>query len=165
MEKIEIGIIVKAQGLNGEVKVKPYTDAEVFENLTYVYLSGKNEIVNVKKSTFRLGFAYITLENVSDRNMADELRGKEIFINREDLELPEDEFIIDDIIGMKVFLSTGEDYGEILQVEQYGSADILTISGQFGKWQVPYIADLVESVDKANKVMVLNAKRFEEVKV
>ena len=53
----------------------------------------------------------------------------------------------------------------ITRKEQYGSADVLTISGKLGKWQVPYIKDLVESIDKQNKIMVLNAKRFDEVKV
>lgn len=165
MDKIEIGQILKAQGLSGEVKVKPFTDAEVFNSLKYVFLGDENTKHNVIKSVFRMGYAFITIEGIDDRTKAEAVRGKDISILREDMELPEDELIIDDLISMKVYLSNGENVGEITQVEQYGSADILTIIGKFGKWQVPYIKDLVESVDKGNKVMVLNAKRFEEVKV
>ena len=165
MDKIEIGQIVKAQGLSGEVKVKPFTDAEVFDSLKYVFLGEEKDKRNILKSVFRMGFAFITIEGIDDRTKAEAIRGKEVSILREDMNLPEDELIIDDLISMKVFLSNGENVGDIIQVEQYGSADILTINGKFGKWQVPYIKDLVESVDKDNKVMVLNAKRFEEVKV
>ncbi|MGN1227855.1 MAG: ribosome maturation factor RimM [Christensenellales bacterium] len=165
MEKIEIGQIVKSQGLSGEVKVKPYADEKVFQNIDYVYLGDADKKINIIKSTFRLGFAFLTFEGVDDRTKADAIRGKELLIDKQDLVVDEDEFIIDDLIKMRVYLSNGEDYGEIILVEQYGSADIITINGKFGKWQVPLIADLVESIDKANKVMVLNAKRFDEVKV
>lgn len=162
---IEIGKIIKAQGLKGELKVQYYADAENMSNLQYVIIGDNKKRYTVLSSIIRVGYCYITLDGVDDRTKAENFIGKEIFINKEDLSIEEDECIIDDLLGMKVILSSGDNYGEIINVEQYGSADILTISGQYGKWQVPYISELVESVDKQNKIMVLNEKRFEEVKV
>lgn len=165
MYLLEIGKIVKAQGLSGEVKVIPYTDDKNMANLQYVLVGEKQVRFDVAKSVCRLGFCFLTLSGVDDRTKAEGLVGQVLYIDKSDLIIAEDECVIDDLMGMKVFLSSGENYGEIISVEQYGSADVITVSGQYGKWQFPYITDLVESVDKANKVMVLNAKRFEEVKV
>ena len=165
MELIEVGKIVKAQGLSGEVKVMPFADNENMNKLSYVYVGEKRQKYNVVKAVCRLGFCYLTLANVDDRTKAEKLAGQVIYIDKADLIVGEDEYIIDDLIGMKVFLSSGEDYGEIISVEQYGSADVISINGKFGKWQFPYISEVVESVDKSNKIMVLNAQRFEEIKV
>lgn len=165
MELIEVGKIVKAQGLSGEVKVMPFTDNENMNKLSYVYIGENGQKFDVVKSVCRLSFCYLTLANVDDRTKAEKLSGQVIYIDKADLIVGEDECIIDDLIGMKVFLSSGENYGEIISVEQYGSADVITINGKFGKWQFPYISEVVESVDKSSKIMVLNAQRFEEIKV
>lgn len=165
MSLIEIGKIVKAQGLSGEVKVMPYADDENMGKLSYVYVGENGQKCDVVKAVCRLGFCFVTLAGVDDRTKAEKLVGQVLFIDKADLSVAEGECIIDDLIGMKVILSSGEDYGEIVMVEQYGSADVITLNGKFGKWQFPFINDVVESVDKSNKIMVLNAKRFEEIKV
>ena len=52
-----------------------------------------------------------------------------------------------------------------MEINNYGSADIFVISGKFGKWQFPFIDDVVQEINKKEKKIILIKKRFDEVKV
>ena len=82
MEKVAIAKIIKPQGIKGECKIKFLTDdLSVFEGLKQVYLGDK--LYNVKNISIRFGFGYLTFEGVKDRNEAELLRNKKLFIPKE----------------------------------------------------------------------------------
>ena len=63
--ELTVGLIVKPQGIRGELKVKPYTDdAEVFRALKSVYIDGiEYRVLNVRTGG---GAAYLGLRGVPD---------------------------------------------------------------------------------------------------
>lgn len=165
MAKLCIGKIVKAQGIKGELKVYPETDLCFFENLSAVYLNNQEFKTQIKVNRITGGMVYISLSSVIDRNTAEKMVGTKLYLDREDFVLTDDEYLADDLIQSKVFLTNGENYGEITEVNNYGSSDILTILGKYGKFQVVLIENLINSFDKENKIIILNADKFNEVKV
>lgn len=162
-----IGKIVKAQGIKGEVKVMPITsDINRFKKLSYCLIDNKRYDV----THARIGidnFAYLTFEQIKDRNGAELLRNKEIFVNKEDrIKLNPNEFFIDDLMGSLVVGEDNEEIGEIINVENYGATDILTVSIGMGmSFAFPLLNDVIVSFDENKKVLTVNKEKLNEVKV
>ena len=77
-EYLQIGEIVKPQGIRGEVKLRAMTsDMDRYARLETVYLKegGKYVPHKVRKGRSYDGFAFLQLEGVNDRNQAELLRG------------------------------------------------------------------------------------------
>ena len=165
MSKIIIGRIVKAQGLKGEVKVYPLADLSFFENLEEVYLNNSTTKTQIQSLRFQQNMVIIKLPTVTDRTGAEKMVGVELYLERDDFELQEDEYLVDDLLGMKVFLDNGQDMGEIVEINNYGSADVFVLLGKFGKWQFPFVEDIAVEINKQENKIILNKKRFDEVKV
>ena len=94
MEKLLIGKIIKPQGVKGECKIYPLTnDLSLFDNIKEVYLD--NQVYKVESLVVRFGFAYMKVESIIDRNMAEKLRNKKVYIAKDNASLKEDEYFID----------------------------------------------------------------------
>ena len=134
-EWIEIGKIVAAQGLDGEVRV--YPDSDFPERFIE---PGKRWILRPNKSEPEpiefLGGRYIPgkglyaveVEGVEDREGAEALRNCKLFVEKTDRPyLEPDEFYVQDLIGMEVFNQlTGEILGKVSDIIPAGN-DLLEI--------------------------------------
>lgn len=165
MSKLCIGKIVKAQGLKGDVKIYPYTDLSMFEDLKSIYVGEETDKSNIEHMRFYNNMVYIKLENSNDRNQAEALCGNEIYIDKEEANVKSGEYLVDDLLGVKVLLDNGQDMGEIIDIANFGAADIITVSGKYGKWQVPFVEDIVQTIDLENNIIIFFKKRFDEVKI
>lgn len=165
MNRIVIGKIVKAQGIKGEVKVYPLGDLSFFENLKEVYLNNSQIKSQISSTRINQKMAFIKFNHINNRNDAEAMVGTELYLDREDFELEDDEYLVDDLLGMKVMLDNGQDMGEIVEINNYGSADIFVINGKFGKWQFPFVEGVATEINKSSNIMILSKKRFDEVKV
>ena len=111
MEKIKLGQIVTAVGIKGEVKVYPYTDIpERFEEIDSLMIESKTAKINGVR--YMKNMVILRLEGVDDRNAAEALRGKNLFIDRKDMwEMPEDTYLVKDLLGMTVMDPEGNRVG------------------------------------------------------
>ena len=162
-ETLKIGIIVKPQGIKGEVKVQPLTDdINRFKNLKEVIIDDKT--FKVQKSVIGGGTVFLSLSGIPDRNTAETFRGKFLRVTRENAaNLPEGRYFIVDIIGCKVVTDTGVAVGEIIDVTS-ARTDVFTLKCVDGRiMRFPFLNDLVENVDVANKIVTVKAKRLSEV--
>ncbi len=109
-EYLMIGQVIKPQGVRGEIKVLPLTDdPERFLDLARVFLDETGgEALAVRAARTREGYAYLCLAGVEDRDAAEALRGRELFVPRaEAAPLPEGRYYIADLIGMQVVDEAG----------------------------------------------------------
>ncbi len=159
MEKIKIGKIVNAVALRGEVKVYHYSDyKERFEELDSVLLehNGKYEEYGIEGVRYQKEMVILKLKGVSDRNAAEALKERDIYITEADLrELPEDTFYIRDLIGCKALSADdGSEIGEIIDVLQNSAQDIYQIRLANGKETlIPVVAEFVKEVDIEHKTV------------
>ena len=165
MDLIKIAKVLKPQGIKGEMKLEPIIkDMDFFKTLKYVIVGGKT--YNIKSATARQGFAYIMVEGIVEPNGVETLRNKIVEVKREDgPQLAEQEYLIEDMIGVKVFDESGVEYGEITDIAQYGAADVYTIVGRRGMHTFPFVKDMVVSIDMMSKTMVVNGERLKEVMI
>ena len=162
-QTLKIGLIVKPQGIRGEVKVQPLTDdINRFNDLKEVIIDDKN--YRVLKSVIGGGTIFLTLSGVSDRNTAETFRGKFLRVTRENaLPLEEGRYFIVDIIGCNLITETGEKIGEITEVFS-SRTDVFTVKCVDGKiMRFPFLNDTVIKVDVTNKTIVVRKKRLDEV--
>ena len=166
-QTILIGKILKPQGIKGELKVNPLTSRiNRFKALNYVLIEdNKYNITSVRVGVD--GFVYLTLSEVTDRNMAETLRNKELYILRSDsIKLNKDEFFIDDLMHSVIYSENDKEIGEIINIENYGSADIITVACGFGdSFSFPLLKDLIISLDAENKKVIINEEKLKEIKV
>ena len=161
---LTVAIILKPQGIRGEIKVKALTDsAEDLKDLKRVLIGG--EEYSVLSVRVQGEFAYLGLKGVADRNAAEEFRGKEIEAYRDDIPaLPEGRYYIVDLIGCEVVNERGIFLGEVTSVTP-AKTDVYTLSKD-GKEIIFAAADgVIEEVDIAAKKITVNSKRFKEVSI
>lgn len=162
-ETLKIGLIVKPQGVKGEVKVQPLTDdINRYKNLKEVIIDDK--VYKVLRAVIGGGTVFLTLSGITDRNTAETFRGKFLRVTRENAAvLPEGRYFIVDIIGSKLVTDTGALVGEIIEVTS-ARTDIFTVKCVDGRiMRFPFLKDLTVSVDIENKIFTVKEKRLGEV--
>lgn len=162
---ITIGIIVRAAGIKGEVKVKPLTDdINRYTKLKVVYIDTRP--YKIESVRFDKNFAFLKLNGIIDRNAAEELQNKSIEIDRINaVPLDDDRYFITDILNSKVYLDDGTYLGKLTDVAQNGAADVMTVTDGKQTVRFPFLKKLAVTVDTENSVIVLNAAVFSEVSV
>lgn len=147
---LEIGKIVATQGIRGEFRVQYYCDsAEVLCDFDTLYLDkGKTE-VTVERAYPHKNIVVMKLEGIDKIEQAQPLIGKILYLNRDDAELEEGLYFIQDIIGLTVKdADTGEVYGKITDVYQNGASDVYSIRKENGaELLFPCIDEVVLSTD------------------
>ena len=70
----------------------------------------------------------VSILGINDRNQSEELKGTELYITRDSLpELDEENFYINDLLGMSVQNSSGEILGVVENFYNFGAGDIIEI--------------------------------------
>ena len=148
MEKIKIGKIVNTVGLKGEVKVYNYSDSiEIYETIESIYVEDRLTVIeNVRAQK---NMVILKLEGADDRNAAEALRGKELYITEDDLpELPEGQYYVRDLIGMSVTEEDGNMLGHVTDVLQNTAQDIFEVESENGKkLLIPKVDQFVFDID------------------
>ena len=148
MEKIKIGKIVNTVGLKGEVKVYNYSDSiEIYETIESIYVEDRLTVIeNVRAQK---NMVILKLEGADDRNAAEALRGKELYITEDDLpELPEGQYYVRDLIGMSVTEEDGNMLGHVTDVLQNTAQDIFEVESENGKkLLIPKVEQFVLDID------------------
>lgn len=168
MEKfLKVGEVLKPQGIKGEVKLKTYVDdVNRFKKLKEAYIDGNP--VKVLNARIAGQDVYIAFDGICDRNAAELLRGKEIFVSRENAApLKEGRYYIADVIGSAVVLvedgcDTEVTAGVIEDILKY-SSDLYCCADGNKKYMFPLVDGLLIKVDIENKKAYFNKKRFDEV--
>jgi len=165
MEKISIAKVLKPQGLKGELKCKALTERiNVFSKLKSIICDNKS--YDIISGVYRLGFVYISLENVSTIEQAEKFRNKTLYITKDEFgSLEPDNYFIDDLIGIKVFNTDGQEIGEIIGTEFYGASDILLIKEKFATYSISFLKEIFLKVDIKGKRAEINQKLYEENKI
>ena len=159
---LKIGIIVKPQGIKGELKVMPLTDdINRFKNLKEVIIDDKN--YRVLRAVIGGDAVIICLSGIADRNQAETFRGKFLRVTRENaIPLEEGRYFVVDIIGCSLFAEE-ELVGEVVEVTS-ARTDIFTVKTASGKiMRFPFLKDLIIKVDIESKTIVVKKKRLDEV--
>ena len=162
-----IGQIVKPQGVRGEIKVLPLTDdPERYLDLEYVFLDEKGETqLEVTGARIREGFAYITLDGITDRDQVERMRNLFLYIDRANAApLPEGRYYVADLIGMQVSDDKGNELGKLVDVMQAGGNDVYEVKGK-RVFRFPAIKKVLKNVDIEEEKLTLDSEVLSQIAV
>lgn len=154
---IETGKIVSVFGIKGEVKVQPWCDDPqlLCELETLYYKSGTP--VEIEHARVAKNIVVMKIKGVDTANDAQKLRNRVLYLDRDDVELEDGAFFIQDLIGLTVKdAGSGKVYGEITDVSQTGANDLYHIKAPDGKmYYIPAIKDVVKQTDIQSGEMLI----------
>lgn len=140
-KRVCLGKIATAHGVRGLVKIRcEADDPHLLDEHGPVYTSATGQdtlTLTMKNSLGNTGGKYWLAEvaGIADRDAALALGGTELWIDRDQLPQLEDddEFYIDDLVGLKVVNTTGKDVGKVIGVNNFGAGDLLEIQPESGE--------------------------------
>ena len=147
LETINVGRIVNAHGIRGEVRVQPRDgDPYFLTEFKTFYIDGKP--VTPTANHVHKSLVLMKFPGVDDMNAALNWKDKVLYIRREDAHLPDGEYFDDELLGVEVYdEATGALLGEIKQVETYPASKVYTVKGE-KEYLVPAVKDaFIRSVD------------------
>lgn len=163
-KRITIGKIVGTHGVNGKMTILPLTDyPERFYDMEELVLEMPGKPTRTLKikgvSPYEgKGLFFLRAEGVNDKETAETYKGSVITVAKDErVELPEDEFWIDDLIGLEVTdNASGDVLGTIEEVMQTGSNDVYMVRTPDGTMKpIPAMQEVVNKVDLENRKILV----------
>lgn len=163
---LEVGKIVTTVGLKGEVKIMPWCDSpELLCELKTLYTFQKptDSYIPIELEGGRVlkNMAVIKIKGIDTVERAQRLRSKILYMDRNDVELEEGCYFIQDLIGLNALdADSGRSYGVICDVTETGANDVYHIKAEDGRLlYCPAIAKVVIETNIADGFMKIRPLR------
>ena len=146
---LEAGKVVGTHGVRGELRIDPWCDSPAFlAKFKLLYFDEGKTAVKVNCRPHK-NIALLTVKGIGSIEEADTLRGKVLYIDRDNVRLDEGEHFVQDIIGLAVTdIDSGEVYGTVTDVLKTGSNDVYEMEDADRKrFYIPVIPDIVQELD------------------
>ena len=145
-EFLETGEIVNTHGIQGEVKLLPWSDSPAFLlDFKTLYVNGQAQAVEaarVHKTTLLVRFA-----GVDSVEAAMKLKGKRVSIARKDAKLPKGSFFLADLIGLTVKDEEGSVIGMVKEVLTPSAQRVYVVETPAGEKLIPAVPEFIKKVD------------------
>ena len=155
-----IGKVLRPHGVRGLLKIKSYADSDsTFLRAGEIYLCApkggveKWELLSIKPHK---GHFLMELKGFHTREKAEEYRDADIYIDKSALVKEEGEFFWYELVGLRVYLVTGEYLGKIVEIMPTGSNDVYVVQEGKREYLIPAIEDVVKEVDIENNKMIID---------
>ena len=162
MEKyFRVGVIANTHGIRGEVKVYPTTDdINRFKKLKKCILDTGKEYIDLNVESVKF-FKNMVILKFKEYNNIDDIecyKGKDILVSRDNaVKLEKGEYYIADILGAKVILEDGSEFGVLEDVMQTGANDVYVVKTLDNKEVLlPKIDECVKKLDIENKIVTVH---------
>ncbi|WP_459128749.1 ribosome maturation factor RimM [Guggenheimella bovis] len=146
---IVIGKIVRTVGLKGFVRFYPYAEKTSIQEDVTVWIQEKPyEVQDIQVQKNMLN---VRLKGFDTIESAEKLVGYEVFMEKEDIELEDDEFLFVDLIGLTVKSTEGEVIGTVSDILERSYQDILVV----GDTLIPFVDEFIKKVDLEEKCITV----------
>jgi 16S rRNA processing protein RimM len=156
-----LGKVIKPHGLEGLLRVWSYASSEVsFIDAEEIYLrsvSGKLHGYRVLSVRPHKNFLLMNLEGVDSMDRAEEFRGAEVLVEYGAITREEGEYFWHELIGLKVFLDTGDYLGAISRIIPAGSNEIYVVGTGEKEIFLPATHEVVQEIDLEKGKMIVSA--------
>lgn len=137
-----VGRITGLFGIKGWLKIISYTRpaANILNYQPwYLEVDGILQPVRLRDSQVAGKSLRVALQDISDRETAKTWTGKDIFIQRQQLEpLPAGEYYWADLLGLQVVNRDGQQLGVVEDIYETGANDVMLVRGE-GRHLIPLI--------------------------
>ena len=157
---ILVGKVLRPHGLCGQLKIFAYARSDAtFPGVGSIFLreqTGKlKEFTIVSARPVKSGF-FVELEEFSSLADAEAYRDADVLVRKDALPRKEgDEYFWYELLGLDVFLESGEYLGPISDIIATGSNDIYVIKRRQSEVFIPGIHEIIRDIDlETGKMMI-----------
>ena len=145
MDLFRLGKITSPVGIKGEMRVYSYLDELTrFSDIGEVLLDGRR--VKVEKVRFQKNMAVVKL--------AELLRGKDLYIEKAELDLGEDTYFTDELTGCAVVDGEGNKLGTLAEVIANPAHDLYRVEKEDGSsFLMPAVKAFITSLEPENRLI------------
>jgi len=155
IQYLECGKIVSTHGVRGELRVQPWCDSPEFLcGFHTLYLQKGETMLEVERARPNKNMVLLKLKGFDTLDDAVTLRGKVLYINRDDA--PDDgATFIQDLIGISVVdADSGRLWGTLTDVLFTGANDVYVLMDEAKKQRlIPAIPDVIVETDITGGIM------------
>lgn len=155
---LEAGKITRTHGIRGELVMEVWADSpSVISSLGELYYDPDGtRPIGLISSREHKGRLLLTLRSVSTVEQADRLRGRILYLNRDDIALPEGRYFLEDLIGLRAIDGeTGQSYGTIAEVIPAPANDVYRITDGGREYLFPAVEHMIKRTDIESGVIEL----------
>jgi 16S rRNA processing protein RimM len=156
--RLLVGRIGRAHGILGEATIEVRTDEpdRRFAIGATVQTDSNGEL-KIISGRVHNGILLLCFEGISDRNGIEKLRNVLLYaeVDINEINEDEDEYHVMQLIGCAAVLESGEFFGEVTDVVNLPGQDLLAIKTAQGEQLIPFVHQLVPTVDIASKKIVV----------
>ena len=161
---LEGGKICTSHGVRGALKLEHFCDSpRVLAGVKTVYLLEKGEYrpLSVLSASVSGQFVIMTLEGIDTREAAIAMRGRTLYLHREDVPVKKGSMLIVDMIGLPVVhAESGAPLGKISGVSDLAGRRIYEIDYEGRVVLLPDVKEFIKEIDQEAGMRVLPIPGF-----
>lgn len=169
MDLLMVGKISGTHHLKGAVKVTSSIeelDLLIGEKVMVELPNGENRVLSVESANNLSGKKWVLeFTELTNKTDADQIQGGSIKVRRDILGIGEDEYIAEDLIGMKVINEDGENLGEITDIYEIPVYNIYVVEDDRYETLIPDVDKFIKDIDfekREMRVEILEGMREEK---
>lgn len=154
-----VGKLRRPHGLRGEILMAVATDfPERIQPGVTLYMGDSHEPLNVATIRHHNRGLIIAFEGFTSRNDVENYHNQDLYVPADDRPpLPEGEYYLHELIGMKVITEEGETLGVLAEMIETGAANVYVVRREDGSdVLLPAIDEVILEVDVGNKQMKIH---------
>ena len=154
MNYVYIGKIVNTHGIKGELKILSDFDKKelVFKNNFNIYISNNYIKETINSYRHHKQFDMITLKDYTNINEVLKYKGLDVYINRDDLNLNNNDYLLSDLINFNI-IDNNEDLGIVIDYINNEKQDLLVIKKD-KEYYIPLVDEYIVKVDLDKKQII-----------
>ena len=156
--RLNVGRIGKAHGILGEATIEVRTDEAEDRFALGAHLeTDSHGVLTVASARVHNGILLLGFVGIENRNQVENLRN-ELLYSDVDIDAPgydEDDYHVLQLIGCTAYLEDGSEFGSVSEVLNLPGQDVLAITTPTGEVMIPFVRQLVPTVDIRNKRMTV----------
>jgi 16S rRNA processing protein RimM len=161
-QRICLGVITGAHGLQGEVRVCMFGDAGALDAYGPVSDEAGERNFSIRGQRPAKGGVLARIDGVGGRTQAESLKGTKLYVARAALPDPgPEEYYHSDLIGLDARAPDGAVLGKVIAVHDFGAGDLLEIGGPDAPsgdtMMIPFTRAAAPEIDLERGVIVIEA--------
>lgn len=159
MDYYYIGRIVQTHGIKGEVRIRSLFDKKecVFKKGMTFYIGEDYKPFQVVSYRPHKEFDMVIFEGYDNINQVLPYLKKKVYVKKSDVSLGENEYILEDLVGLEVY-ENGLKLGKVEEIVYNGGNILLRVSGE-NCFYIPNKSYFIKYVDlEKGRIITENAK-------
>lgn len=153
MKEIKVGTILRPHGIKGEILIQfNRENPERILEVPYVVVENEVDVYEIESFRAHKKNYIMKLSGIDHINQVERWHGRQLFVDEWPEEaLAEDEYYVEDLVGMEVIDETGRRIGQLVSVMETPANEIYLVDGPFGEVMIPAVGEFILEISLSSR--------------